>query len=34
SAGYFDAFLVKVPEPATVSLLAIGGLAILKRRRK
>jgi hypothetical protein len=34
SAGYFDAFLVKVPEPATLSLLAIGGLAILKRGRK
>ncbi len=36
NAGGADAFLVKyeVPEPATLSLLAIGGLALIRRRRK
>ena len=29
-----DAAFVVVPEPATLSLLALGGLAVLKRRRK
>jgi len=35
NAGYHDAFLVKfvVPEPACLSLLAIGGLTFLKRKR-
>ncbi|MHC4562050.1 MAG: SBBP repeat-containing protein [Planctomycetota bacterium] len=34
SAGYYDAFLVKyVPEPATLGLLALGGLAPLRRKR-
>lgn len=35
NAGDFDAFLVKfaVPEPASISLLALGGLALLRRRR-
>lgn len=37
--GYYDATSVAfditlVPEPATLSLLALGGLAVLKRRRK
>ena len=36
NAGGYDAFLVKyeVPEPATLSLLALGSLALLRRRRK
>ncbi len=36
NAGGADAFLVKyeVPEPATLSLLALGGLAVLRRRRQ
>jgi hypothetical protein len=36
NAGFDDAFLVKleVPEPATLSLLALGALAMLRRRRK
>ena len=36
SAGDYDAFLVKyeVPEPATLSLLAFGGLAILRKWRR
>ncbi|MCP4379176.1 MAG: PEP-CTERM sorting domain-containing protein [bacterium] len=36
NAGSSDMFLVKyeVPEPATMSLLALGGLAILRKRRK
>ena len=36
SAGGNDMFLVKyeVPEPATMSVLALGGLAVLKRRRR
>jgi hypothetical protein len=32
-AGYFDN-LVVTPEPATLSLLAIGGLAMLRRRKR
>ena len=31
---YTDGVLVVVPEPATLSLLALGGLAVLRRRRK
>ena len=36
NAGGTDVFLVKyeVPEPATLSLLALGSLALLRRRRK
>jgi len=36
SAGRYDAYLVKyqVPEPATLSLLALGGLAVSRRRRR
>ncbi len=36
NAGGNDAFLVKyeVPEPATLSLLAMGGLALLRRRNR
>ena len=36
NAGGFDAFLVKyeVPEPATLSLLALGGMTLLTRRKK
>lgn len=35
NAGDFDAFLVKfaVPEPASITLLALGGLAMLRRGR-
>ena len=35
NAGDWDAFLVKyeVPEPATLGMLTLGGLAILRRRR-
>ena len=31
---YDNASIVLVPEPATLSLLALGGLALLSRRRK
>ena len=36
NAGYRDAFLVKyeVPEPATMSLLALGGLTMLRRKKQ
>jgi hypothetical protein len=33
-SGFGQSFQTDVPEPATMSLLAIGGLAMLKRRRK
>ena len=35
SAGNYDAFVVKynVPEPATLGLLLVGGLALIRRRR-
>ena len=31
-AGYIDNLVVSTPEPATLSLLALGGLALLRRR--
>ena len=36
NAGEYDAFLVKyeVPEPATLSMLALGALALIRRRRR
>ena len=36
NAGDFDAFLVKyeVPEPATLGMLALGALALIRRRRR
>jgi hypothetical protein len=36
NAGYYDAFLMKfeVPEPATMSLLVIGAIGLLRRRRR
>jgi len=34
SPGYSEAFVAVVPEPATLSLLALGGLAMLRRRRQ
>ncbi len=38
NAGGYDAFLVKfeapIPEPATMSLLALGGVAVLRQRKK
>ena len=35
SVGQTDAFLLTpTPEPATLSLLALGGLGLLRRRRK
>ncbi len=36
NAGGWDAFLVKyeVPEPTTLSLLLLGGLALVRRKRK
>jgi len=33
SAGYRDAYIASFPEPATLSLLALGGLALLRRRK-
>ena len=33
SSGQSEAFVATIPEPATLSLLALGGLAILRRRR-
>jgi len=31
---YDDISLIEIPEPATMSLLALGGLAMLRRRRR
>ena len=35
NAGSSDAFLVKfvIPEPCTISLLVLGGLAVMRRRK-
>ena len=33
-SGYYEAFeLTPIPEPATLGLLALGGVAMLRRRR-
>jgi len=32
--GFMDAYSIAVPEPGTMSLLALGGLAMLRRRRR
>lgn len=33
-AGLYNSFKAETPEPATLSLLALGGIAILRRKRK
>ncbi len=33
-AGYYELFVVAVPEPATLTVLAIGSTAMLRRRRR
>ncbi len=32
-SGYHEAWIATIPEPVTLSLLALGGLALLRRRR-
>ena len=32
--GYQEAWIAEIPEPATLSLLALGGVAMLRRRRR
>ncbi len=33
-AGYYELLVVITPEPTTLSMLALGGLAVLRRRQQ